>query len=186
MIPVEGNWDEGFVFSEYSIQSTYLGEDVFGIKRFDTTYTDIGKLLHAMKYNGHFDTSVQIAEKCLPYLQEWFSKTKIDSILPAPPTSIRTAQPVFMIAEQIADKMDIPYSESVLIKTDSNPAKSMGKDNKKLEGTIIQQKSAKRKCNVLLIDDFYSTGSTANECVSVLKRDPLIQNVYYFAIAKTK
>ena len=45
MIPVEGNWDEGFVFSEYSIQSTYLGEDAFGIKRFDTTYTEIGRML---------------------------------------------------------------------------------------------------------------------------------------------
>ena len=91
-----------------------------------------------------------------------------------------------MIAEQIAEKMDIFYSQSVLIKTDDTPAKSMGKDNKKLEGTIIQQKPAKRKCNVLLIDDFYSTGSTANECVSVLKRDSLVQKVYYFAIAKTK
>ena len=90
-----------------------------------------------MKYNGHFDTSVQIAEKCVPYLQEWFSESKIDSILPAPPTSMRTAQPVFMIAEQIAEKMNIPYSESVLIKTDNNPAKSMDRDNKKLEGTII-------------------------------------------------
>ena len=108
-----------------------------------------------MKYNGHFDTSVQIAEKCVPYLREGLSGTKIDPILPAPPTSMRTAQPVFMIAEQIAERMDIPYSESVQIKTDNHPAKSMDKDNKKLEGTIVQQKTAKRKCNVLLIDDFY-------------------------------
>ena len=186
MIPVEGNWDEGYVFSEYSVQSTYLGEDAFGIKHFDTTYTEIGRLLHAMKYNGHFDTSIEIAEKCDPYLRKWLSRITIDSILPTPPTSERIAQPVFMIVEQIAEKLGIPYAESVLIKTDNTPAKSMAKDNKQLKGSIIQQKPAKRKCNILLIDDFYSTGSTANECVSVLKKDPLIDKVYYFAIAKTK
>ena len=186
MIPVEGNWDEGYVFSEYSVQSTYLGEDAFGIKHFDTTYTEIGRLLHAMKYNGHFDTSIEIAEKCDPYLRKWLSRITIDSILPTPPTSERIAQPVFMIAEQLAEKLGIPYAESVLIKTDDTPAKSMAKDNKQLKGSIIQQKPAKRKCNILLIDDFYSTGSTANECVSVLKKDPLIDKVYYFAIAKTK
>ena len=186
MIPVEGNWDEGYVFSEYSVQSTYLGEDAFGIKHFDTTYTEIGRLLHAMKYNGHFDTSIEIAEKCNPYLRKWLSRITIDSILPTPPTSERIAQPVFMIAEQLAEKLGIPYAESVLIKTDNTPAKSMAKDNKQLKGSIIQQKPAKRKCNILLIDDFYSTGSTANECVSVLKKDPLIDKVYYFAIAKTK
>lgn len=184
MIPVEGNWDEGYVFSEYSVQSTYLGEDAFGIKHFDTTYTEIGRLLHAMKYNGHFDTSIEIAEKCDPYLRKWLSRITIDSILPTPPTSERIAQPVFMIVEQIAEKLGIPYAESVLIKTDDTPAKSMAKDNKQLKGSIIQQKPAKRKCNILLIDDFYSTGSTANECVSVLKKDPLIDKVYYFAIGK--
>ena len=124
-----------------------------------------------MKYNGHFDTSVEIAEKCIPYLHEWLSKITIDTILPTPPTSERTAQPVFMIAEQIAKRLDIPYTDTVLSKTDDAPAKSMAKNNKQLKGTIVQQRSAKRKCNILLIDDFYSTGSTANECVSVLKSE---------------
>ena len=38
----------------------------------------------------------------------------------------------------------------------------------------------------LLIDDFFSTGETATECVRVLKEDELIDKVYYLAIAKTK
>ena len=86
----------------------------------------------------------------------------------------------------IAEKMNVPYADTVLVKIDGTPAKSMDKDNKQLEGSIVQQRKATRACNVLLIDDFYSTGSTANECVSVLKSDPLIDKVYYFAIAKTK
>ncbi len=47
-------------------------------------------------------------------------------------------------------------------------------------------KPAKRKCSILLIDDIYNTGSTANECTKVLKSDPLIDKVYYLAIGKTR
>lgn len=50
----------------------------------------------------------------------------------------------------------------------------------------MKLKDAKRKCNILLVDDFFTTGETANECVSVLKSDPLVDKVYYMAIAKTK
>lgn len=62
----------------------------------------------------------------------------------------------------------------------------MPKDKKEISGTIIQLKPAKRKCNILLIDDLYSTGETASECVNVLKKDILIDKVFYFSIAKTK
>ena len=139
-----------------------------------------------MKYNGHFDTSKEIADICVSGLAEWFSSKKIDIILPAPPTADRISQPVYMIAEAIAFKLNIPYSDEVLLKTDRRFSKNMPKDAKALKGCIVKLKDARRKCNVLLIDDFYSTGETANECVSVLKKDPLIENVYYLAIAKTK
>ena len=91
-----------------------------------------------------------------------------------------------MIAEVLASKLGIYYSEDVLIKNDGTPAKAMPKNAKYLKGSILKLKNAKRKCNILLIDDFYSTGETANECVAVLKTDPMIDKVYYLAIAKTK
>ena len=186
MIPVEGLWAEGYVFDKYSVSSEFLGEDVFGHPQFKTTYTEVGKLLHAMKYNGHFNTSETIADMCLSSLKTWLEGKTIDIILPAPPSSDRVMQPVYMIAEAIAERLHIPYSDEVLQKTNDAPAKNMPKDSKNLSGSIIELKPAKRKCSILLIDDFYSTGNTANECVSVLKSDPLVENVYYFAIAKTK
>lgn len=186
VIPVSGLWDDGVIIDKYTESSTYIGEDVFGHPQFNTTYTPVGKLLHAMKYNGHFDTSEEIADICIRSLQEWLSDKKIDIILPAPPTSERAEQPVYMIAESLAEKLGIHYSEEILMKTDSRPSKNMPKESKSLKGTIVKLKEAKRRCNILLIDDFYSTGETANESVSVLKSDPLIEKVYYLAIAKTK
>ncbi len=139
-----------------------------------------------MKYNGHFDTSAEIANSCISFLKEWLSDKKIDMILPVPPTSDRAAQPVYLIAEAIAENLCIPYSDDVLEKTTNTPSKNMAKNRKQLKGSIRKRKDAKRRCGILLIDDFYSTGSTANECVSVLKDDDLIDRVYYLAIAKTK
>lgn len=186
IIPVTGLWDDGVVIDKYNESSVYIGDDAFGHPQFQNTYAEIGKLLHAMKYNGHFDTSEEIANICIQSLGDWLSDKKIDIILPAPPTNNRLEQPVYMIAETIASKLGIHYSEEVLMKTDKRAAKDMPKDAKSLKGSIVKLKDAKRKCNILLIDDFYSTGETANECVSVLKNDPLIEKVYHLAIAKTK
>ena len=91
-----------------------------------------------------------------------------------------------MIGEVLAARLNIHYAEDVLRKTSCNPVKNTPKENRNISETIIQLKSAKRPCNVLLIDDFFSSGTTANECVRVLKKDPLITKIYYLAIAKTK
>lgn len=91
-----------------------------------------------------------------------------------------------MITEAISAKMHIPYTEGVLKKTGNTPAKNIDRNNRNMHGSIVKLKPAIRQCSILLIDDLYSTGSTANECVSVLKEDPLVVKVYYLAIAKTK
>ena len=187
-MPVEifGIWDEGYVIDNYSVSSRYIGEDPFGFRQFDTTYTKIGKLLHAMKYNRHFDTSERIVDYCYDFLKQWLADKMIDAVIPVPPTKDRTAQPVYLIASGMASRFGFPYTEEVLEKTSAAESKNMDKQSKNLHGTVVKKLNAKRKCNILLIDDFFSTGETAAECVRVLKEDELIDKVYYLAIAKTK
>ena len=107
-------------------------------------------------------------------------------MIPVPPTKDRAAQPVYLIASGIASRFGFPYTEEVLEKTSAVESKSMDKQSKNLLGTVVKKLNAKRKCNILLVDDFYSTGETATKCVRVLKEDQLIDKVYYLAIAKTK
>lgn len=185
-MPIQGNWDDGYIMDMYTISSRYIGEDVFGHPLFDTVYTEIGQLIHDMKYNGHFDTSVKIAELCTPFLREWLEDKDVDIILPSPPTQNRPFQPVFMICDALSGNLSIPFSSEVLEKVTTVQSKDLPRDAKNLSGSVRKLKPAKRKCNILLIDDFYSTGSTANECVSVLKADALIDKVYYLAIVRTK
>lgn len=184
-ISVSGLWDEGFVIDMYSERSEYIGEDAFGKKHYDTTYTLSGKLLHAMKYNGHHDNSKALGEICAEFINKWLSDKKVDVILPVPPTQRRDAQPVFLIVEAISSITGILYSNDILIKTSFEQAKML-ENKSKIYGSIAMTKPAKRKCNILLVDDIYSTGSTAHECTRVLKNDPLIDKVYYLAIGKTR
>ena len=94
-ICVSGLWDQGFVIDMYSESSKDIGEDAFGKKHFETTYTPSGDLLHSMKYNGHNDNSKALAEICAKFMSEWLADKKVDVILSVPPTQRRDVQPVF-------------------------------------------------------------------------------------------
>lgn len=185
-LKLNGIWDEGYALDNHTVSSEYLGEDPLGNKRFDTTYTEVGKLLYRMKYNGRENNSLDILNLCIPFLDGWLRDKQINWILPMPPSEERITQPIFLIAEAIANHYNIPYANDVLHKNSKIPSKAMAKGNKDLTGTIDVLKHAQRHCNLLLIDDLYSTGATATECTRKLKEDPLIDKVYVFAITKTR
>jgi len=184
-IKLTGNWTEGYALDKHTISSEYTGEDAFGHKQFKNIYSPIGELLYKMKYNGHHDTSEDILNLAKPFLDEWLANKNIDIILPVPPTKKRDIQPIHIITEVFAEHCNIPYSAEVLFKIATNQAKDMNKDEKNLQGSISLLKNAKRKCNILLVDDLFSTGSTINECVRVLKTDELVHNIYVLTITKT-
>ena len=179
-IKLNGNFDEGYALDEHTVSSKYIGEDAFGNKQFDTEYTQIGGLLYKMKYNGHHDTSLDILELAKPFLNEFVKNKQIDIVLPVPPSKNRDIQPVCILTELFAEYLKLPYSNGVLEKINAVQSKD---GNKEVEIKLL--KPAKRKCNVLLIDDLYSTGATINECVNVLKTDELVDKVYALTITKT-
>ena len=56
-IKLLGPWNDGYALDQYTVSSEYIGDDSFGRPQFINTYSEVGKLLHSMKYNGHYDTS---------------------------------------------------------------------------------------------------------------------------------
>lgn len=185
-LTVKGAWDDGYILSQYTVSSKYLGESAFGHPQFDTTYTPTGQLLHDMKYNGHFNTSAQIIETYAEFLKGWLFQKAVDCVIPVPPTVDRVFQPVIALAEDAARLLGIGCYTDILEKVSSIETKSIPKEERALAGMFQQRKMAKRSCSVLLLDDFYSSGQTANACASVLRNDPLIQHIYFLAVAKTK
>lgn len=139
-----------------------------------------------MKYNGHYDKSEEIAELCSDFISTWLRGIKIDAIVAVPPTRRRDAQPVFMIGEALHTKTGIPFASNVLEKDPCAEMKGVPREERNIQGCIHQVRPATRPCNILLFDDIFSTGTTAKECVRVLKQDPCINEIYFLAVAKTK
>lgn len=91
-----------------------------------------------------------------------------------------------MIGSALRKLTGVPFVQDVLEKTSPTEMKSLSPDERNLTDCIVQLRLAKSECNLLLIDDIVSTGSTAGECVRVLRRDALVRDIYFLAIAKTK
>jgi len=181
-----GMWNEGYVMDSHTITSTYLGCDEYGHDRYHTERTELGQLIYEMKYNGHNDTSGKIIDIISPFLDNWILEINIDLIIAVPPTESRIQQPVFLIADKIACKYNIPFNQNVLVKTSSAASKNMSRYSKQIDGSILLQQEIGNCRNILLIDDLYSTGSTSNECVKMLRENTNAVNIYFLAMTKTK
>lgn len=102
---------------------------------------------------------------------------KYDIIIPVPIHKSRKAQRGYnqtqLIASKIAEYMDIEFCNNVLVKNKNTIAQSKLNRKKRIENIkgafdILNLEKVQGK-NVLLFDDIYTTGSTANECSRILK-----------------
>lgn len=102
---------------------------------------------------------------------------KYDIIIPVPIHKSRKAQRGYnqtqLIASKIAECINIELCNNVLVKNKNTIAQSKLNRKKRIENIkgafdILNLEKVQGK-NVLLFDDIYTTGSTANECSRVLK-----------------
>lgn len=187
-INLPGIWNKGYALDTHTIYCIPIGENEYGHMQFDTKRSEIGELLYQFKYQNAYDNLNAIIDLVKPFLSRWEDLTTVTSVLPAPSSNhYRKYQPVFEITQEIASFLKINYYNDVLIKNTEIQAKNLAAGSKNLiSGTIIQSKKAIRKCDILLVDDLYDTGTTLTECVKVLRKDSNIGNIYVLTMTKTK
>jgi len=121
-----------------------------------------------------------------PFLDTWNDLKEVDVVLPVPYTKQRNYQPASEIAQAIAKHLKVSYSGEVLENVSSIQAKNMPKTERNLKNSIAAKVKATRPHTILLVDDLLDTGSTMEECVSVLREDPKLKKIYVLAMTKTK
>jgi predicted amidophosphoribosyltransferase len=106
-IKIPGRWKEGFALDYHTISSEYLGDDEFGHPIYDTKRTEIGELLYRLKYKSDNSVISEMVDILEGFLNSW--KPPIEFIIPVPPTRMdRILQPVFVLAEELSKRINIP------------------------------------------------------------------------------
>ena len=116
---------------------------------------------------------------------------KYDIIIPIPISkkrlNLRGYNQSALIARNLAKVLNIEYKENVLVKIiDNKPQSELGQHERSTNVKGVYKIKAPRNIyqkKILLVDDIFTTGSTANECARVLKENNA-KSVGIFTIAK--
>ncbi len=103
---------------------------------------------------------------------------KYDIITPVPISNLRMRERGYnqsdLIAKKVAKFANITYYPKILIKSKNNKPQSTLNKEQRLENVKnvykIQNIAKIKERRILLFDDIYTTGATANECARILKQ----------------
>jgi competence protein ComFC len=188
-VVIQGAWRLGWALDVHTTSSEFIGYDANGNPQFDTTRSPLGELLYQLKYRGQ-QTASQVAE----VMAESFDDkpvvlSRIDLIVPVPPSTVRAVQPVVQIARELGKKLNRPVVVDAIRKTRDTPGLKGVQDPEErrelLDGAFEVDPGQVNGKGVLLLDDLYRSGATANAVTIALMRAGT-SRVYFLAATRTR
>lgn len=187
---LSGNWKDGYALAKHILKSTFLGENEYGYPQFETQRSQLGEAVFQLKYRSDKSKINDISETVCAFIKNKWSDISFDCILPVPPSKIRVTQPVIEIAKRVSKELEIPLSESDIVKI---KATSQLKDLNSYEDRVnILKDSFEAKTQnligrtVLIFDDLYSSGATLNVLTDVLYNKSQVKTIYILTLTRTK
>lgn len=179
-------WSEGYVLDYHTVSSTPTGDPYF---RFDTKRTELGELLYRLKYRaGGTPVLTDIVDTAEQFLRRW--NPPIDSVLAAPASRTRVAQPSVEIAWQLAVRLGLPMCEDAVVKVTPTPQMKnideWAERQRVLYEAIQGGPDDVRGKSVLLVDDLIESGSTLRRTADVLLQSGGAKAVYALVLTRTK
>lgn len=141
-----------------------------------------------IKYDNRREYLDYYAVQMVRKLESHISRIKPDGLVPVPihrkKLKERGYNQAYELAVRVGKKLDIPVYKELLVREEyTAPQKGLGHNEryKNIRGAIRPGKSDAALDTVILIDDIYTTGATAEECTKALK-EVGITNVYVAVI----
>ena len=184
---ITGLWDDGYALDFHTTGADFLGYDQFGHPQFDTHYTELGGLLHKLKYGSDSAAALPLVRVAAEFVRAW--KVNVDVVIPVPPSRPRPAQPLIDVARRLAAELDLELDSQSLKKTRETP-QLKGVDDfsaraKLLAGAFSAQGTGLNGRRVLLFDDLFRSGATLNAITKTLK-DSGAAAVYALTLTRTR
>lgn len=187
-IEVKGNWKKGLAFDVHTLSSTYLGPDEYGHDRWDTTRSEMGRLVYRLKYRNDKSTIRKIVDLITGKIK---GIEKFDLIIPIPSTKKnRPFQPVEEIAKELGRRKRVKVSNFLTKEVGGAELKNVDdpKEREKLlkgKISILGDYDISGK-KVLLLDDLYRSGTTLSEATDVLYKKAKVDSVSVLTMTKTR
>jgi predicted amidophosphoribosyltransferase len=185
---LKGPWKDGYALDLHTISSVMIGHNEYGHPEFDTTYSEVGGLMHRLKYRSDKTALPELVETAVSFIRSW--GIDFSTIVTVPPTkAYRTFQPVLTLASEIADILKVPLLRSAIRKVKEIPELKNVYDPEErkrlLKGAYEANANAINGKGILLVDDLYRSGATMNEITEVLLASGASE-VYAFAFTQTR
>lgn len=187
---IQGAWRLGWTLDVHTTSSEFLGYDQNGHAQFSTTRSELGELLYQLKYRGQTQAAERIAAAMAGFLRSKPNAlSRIDALVAMPASATRKTQPVAEITRELGKLIEKPVISNGLRKTRETPGlKDIHEPEKRrelLDGAFaVDDVEMRNKC-VLLVDDLYRSGATAN-AVTVALLGAGASPVYLLVATRTR
>jgi predicted amidophosphoribosyltransferase len=185
---IQGPWRAGFVLDYHTISTRFMGRDSSGRPIYDNKYTELGSLLHKLKYDGEESAVTEIAGTVVGFLATW--RPPVTMIVPMPPSRARRTQPVVRLAFEIGKRLGMSVSIDAVKKVERTPQlKDISDFDSKcnllatafrVRGPVVSGQQ------VLLLDDLYDSGATMYSVTKALCAEGSVAEVYVLALTRTR
>jgi predicted amidophosphoribosyltransferase len=182
-----GPWAAGYALDRHTLSRTYKGPTAYGRPTFDTKRPPVGQLLCKLKFHADQTAIEPLADTAANFLKNAWH-LEIDAIVPVPPSNVRTIQPVKVVAKALASRIGVPVCRGCLLKikqtpqlkdlTDYDEREAALKDAFKVGVEFTQGK------NLLLFDDIFGSGATADHITELLLNSGQAKKVYLLTLTR--
>jgi hypothetical protein len=159
--PLPGPWQAGWALD---FHSSFTGSDW---KR-----SQAGELAYRLKYEGDLEAIPALVDQSLALITEHPELAQVDAILPVPPSTPRSTDPVSAFATVLAQRLELTMLPALIKIRQTSPQKelhNLAQKHANVAGAFGLQSPIGGK-RLLVVDDLFDSGATLEEITRLLQR----------------